>query len=135
MAILSRTSALTILLFSTLGFASAVAPSSYAIWAADSAIARGQGNGFVNGVPAVSYEHGELQWALRLLFDITGIETYFDYIKSGVDTILSDDGSTISGYKCVESLGLMSIYSLTKYISASENQLDPIRVGPTLIYL
>jgi hypothetical protein len=33
-------------------------PASYAVWAADSGIARGQGNGLASGVPIVSYEHG-----------------------------------------------------------------------------
>lgn len=115
MAFFPRIALLVLFLFSVLGFSSAAAPFSYAIWAADSAISRGQGNGFVDGVPAVSYEHGELQWALQLLFDITGNETYYNYVKSGVDTILSDDGSTISGYKCVESLGHVSTCSLTIY--------------------
>lgn len=36
-------------------------PASYAVWAADSGIARGQGNGLAAGVPIVSYEHGEFQ--------------------------------------------------------------------------
>jgi unsaturated rhamnogalacturonyl hydrolase len=37
-------------------------PESYAVWAADSAIARGQGNGLDSaGKAIVSYEHGEFQ--------------------------------------------------------------------------
>jgi hypothetical protein len=39
-------------------------PASYAVWAADSGIARGQGNGLASGVPIVSYEHGEFQVSL-----------------------------------------------------------------------
>ncbi|KAL5532377.1 hypothetical protein ACEPAF_5947 [Sanghuangporus sanghuang] len=97
--------------------AKAAAPPSYAIWAADSGIARGQGNGLVNGIPGVSYEHGEFQWALRLLYESTGNKSYFDYIKLGADTILSDDGRTLAAY------------------NVSEYQLDHLRVGPTFLYL
>ena len=80
---------------------SAVTPptGSFAKWAADSGIARGQGNGTVSGVPAVSYEHGEFQWALRLLYEASGNRSYYEYIKRGVDTVLSEDGKVISGYK------------------------------------
>lgn len=93
-------------------------PSSYAVWAADSAIARGQGNGLDdNGNPLVSYEHGELQWALRLLYEQTGNKTYYDYIKTGVDNVVASDGSVGGGY------------------SATQFQLDPLRVGPTFLYL
>lgn len=75
-------------------------PLSYAIWAANSAIARGQGNGLdSSGKPLVSYEHGELQWALRLLFERTKNQTYYDYIKKGVDNVVSDDGSVGGGYR------------------------------------
>ena len=88
-----------LLLSSVLDIASATAPSSFAVWAADSGIARGQGNGLVSGIPTVSYEHGEFQWALRLLYETTGNRSYFDYIKAGADTILSDDGTSIGGYK------------------------------------
>ncbi|TRM59018.1 glycoside hydrolase family 105 protein [Schizophyllum amplum] len=93
------------------------APSSYAIWAADSAIARGQGHGLdSDGNVQLSYEHGELQWALRLLYESTGNETYYDYIVSGATNIIEDDGSVLD------------------YVP-EENQLDSIRVGPTFLYL
>ncbi|KAI0071603.1 glycoside hydrolase family 105 protein [Panus rudis PR-1116 ss-1] len=93
-------------------------PSSYAEWAAASAIARGQGNGLdSSGKPLVSYEHGELQWGLRLLYERTGNKTYYDYIKAGVDNIVNSDGTVGGGY------------------SATQFQLDPLRVGPTFIYL
>ena len=55
----------------------------------------------MNGAPGVSYEHGEFQWALRLLYESTGNASYFDYIKLGADTILSDDGTSIAAYKYV----------------------------------
>ncbi|KAI0708917.1 glycoside hydrolase family 105 protein [Cerioporus squamosus] len=94
-------------------------PASYALWAADSAIARGQGNGLgSDGAPLVSYEHGELQWALRLLYEKTGNKTYFDYIQQGVDRVVTSNGTVIGGY------GFTTDY-----------QLDPIRTGPSFLYL
>ncbi|TFK90641.1 glycoside hydrolase family 105 protein [Polyporus arcularius HHB13444] len=99
--------------------ATAALPASYAIWAADSAISRGQGNGLnASGAPLVSYEHGELQWALRLLYEKTGNKTYFDYIQQGVDRVVTSNGTVIGGY------GFTTDY-----------QLDPIRTGPTFLYL
>ncbi|KAF5390623.1 hypothetical protein D9757_002610 [Collybiopsis confluens] len=92
-------------------------PASYAVWAADSAIKRGQGNGLSNGVPLVSYEHGEFQWALRLLYERDGNETYLDYIKTGANNIVFDNG-TVHGS-----------YAVTDYV------LDPLRTGPTFLYL
>lgn len=91
-------------------------PSSYAIWvrapnlspptaahltlfqAADSAISRAQGNGIVSGAAAANYEHGEFQWALRLLYERTGNTTYYDYIKTAVDKVISSTGTVIAGY-------------------------------------
>jgi len=101
--------------FATLAFAR---PQSYAVWAADSAIARGQGNGLdASGRAIVSYEHGELQWGLRQLFERTGNQTYFDYIQRGVDNIVFDNG-TVHGR-----------YTVTDFV------LDPLRTGPTFLYL
>ncbi|KAH9481790.1 Unsaturated rhamnogalacturonyl hydrolase YteR [Psilocybe cubensis] len=92
--------------------------TSYAVWAADSAIARRQGNGLdANENPIVSYEHGEFQWGLRQLYERTGNTTYFDYIKQGIDNIVFSNG-TVHGS-----------YVLTDYV------LDPLRTGPTMIYL
>ncbi|KAF7377615.1 Cell wall glycosyl hydrolase [Mycena sanguinolenta] len=92
-------------------------PASYAVWAADSGIARGQGNGLANGLPTVSYEHGEFQWGLRLLYELTGNKTYFNYIQAGVDNIVFPNG-TIHGD-----------YNFTAFSQ------DPVRTGPTFIYL
>ncbi|KAK7692079.1 hypothetical protein QCA50_005485 [Cerrena zonata] len=93
-------------------------PSSYALWGADSAIARGQGHGLdSSGNPLLLYEHGELQWALRLLYERTGNETYYNYIKTGVDNVVDSNGNVGGGY------------------SATQFQLDPLRVGPTFLYL
>lgn len=74
-------------------------PSSYAVWAADSAIARGQGNGLASGAPKTSYEHGEFWFALRRLFEKTGNATYATYVQSGVDQIVSSAGVVGGGYK------------------------------------
>lgn len=88
-------------------------PSSYALWAADSAIARGQGNGLdSSGKPLVSYEHGELQGALRLLFERTGNETYYDYIKAGVDHIIDSNGKVGGGYRYVLSFILRCLSTI-----------------------
>ncbi|KAF8201188.1 glycoside hydrolase family 105 protein [Mycena galopus ATCC 62051] len=92
-------------------------PASYAVWAADSAIARAQGNGLQNGVPLVNYPDGEFQWALRLLYEITGNKTYFNYIQAGVDNIVFPNG-TVHGD-----------YNFTAFSQ------DPVRTGPTFIYL
>ncbi|KAG7095198.1 hypothetical protein E1B28_005974 [Marasmius oreades] len=109
---------LLIILFAIqIGFVTA-RPQSYAVWAADSAIARKQGNGLTaQGAAIISYEHGELQWGLRLLFERTGNRTYFDYIQSGVDNVVTADGTPHGSY------------TLTDYV------LDPLRVGPTFLYL
>lgn len=74
-------------------------PNSYAVWAANSAIARGQGNGLSNGVPLVAYDHGEFQWALRLLYERDRNETYLDYIKAGANNIVFDNGTVHGSYK------------------------------------
>ncbi|KAK0475891.1 glycoside hydrolase family 105 protein [Armillaria novae-zelandiae] len=68
-------------------------PQSYAIWAADSAIARGQGNGLdSNGKPT------ELQWGLRLLYETTGNKSYFNYIVQGASQIVDSNGNIGGGY-------------------------------------
>ncbi|SJL09226.1 related to cell wall glycosyl hydrolase YteR [Armillaria ostoyae] len=78
-------------------------PQSYAIWAADSAIARGQGNGLdSNGNPTVSYEHGELQWGLRLLYETTGNKSYFNYIVQGASQIVDSKGNIGGGYSIAD---------------------------------
>ncbi|KAF5381597.1 hypothetical protein D9615_005426 [Tricholomella constricta] len=93
-------------------------PQSYAVWAADSGIARGQGNGLdTRGRAIVSYEHGEFQWGLRQLYELTGNQTYFHYIVEGVDNIVFDNG-TVHGS-----------YTVTDFV------LDPLRTGPTFLYL
>jgi hypothetical protein len=74
-------------------------PSSYAVWAADSGISRGQGNGLSSGSAVVNYEHGEFQFALKLLYAKTGNATYYNYIKSGVDQVVSSSGSVGGNYK------------------------------------
>ncbi|KAF9269865.1 glycoside hydrolase family 105 protein [Marasmius fiardii PR-910] len=103
--------------FVQIGFVTA-RPQSYAVWAADSAIARKQGNGLTtSGAAIISYEHGELQYGLRLLFERTGNRSYFDYIQSGVDNVVTADGTPHGSY------------TLTDYV------LDPLRVGPTFLYL
>lgn len=74
-------------------------PSSYAVWAADSGISRGQGNGLSGSSPLVSYEHGLFQWGLRLLYERSGNETYFNYIRDGVNRVVSSNGTIGGGYR------------------------------------
>lgn len=93
-------------------------PESYAVWAADSAISRNQGNGLDSGGNAVvSYEHGEFQWGLRQLFDKTGNMTYFNYIKEGIDNIVFPNGTVHGSYR------------------VADFALDPLRTGPSILYL
>ncbi|TFK37096.1 glycoside hydrolase family 105 protein [Crucibulum laeve] len=93
-------------------------PQSYAVWAADSAIARGQGNGLdANGKAIVSYEHGELQWGLQQLYDLTGNKSYFSYIQKGIDNIVFPNGTVHGSYNVADFV------------------LDPLRTGPTFLYL
>jgi rhamnogalacturonyl hydrolase YesR len=75
------------------------AKTTYSTSAADSAISRGQGNGLSDGAPLISYEHGEFQWALRLLYERTGNQSYFDYIRAGVDNNVADNGTVGGAYK------------------------------------
>lgn len=98
---------------------------SYSTWAAHSAIMRSQGNGLdANGAPLVSYEHGELQWALRLLFEKTGNRTYFNYIKEGVDNVVASNGSVGGGYRSV-SLHMHSGVELNRISAPSSSSWIP----------
>ncbi|KAF8066730.1 glycoside hydrolase family 105 protein [Lyophyllum atratum] len=93
-------------------------PPSYAVWAADSAIRRGQGNGLDStGKASVSYEHGEFQWGLRQLYEKTGNKTYYNYILAGANNIVYDNGTVHGGY------------------AVADYSLDPVRTGPTFLYL
>jgi hypothetical protein len=95
---------LLVSLLSLLGADATARPSSYASWVADSVIRRGQGNGLDgSGKPVVSYEHGELQFGLRQLYELTANKTYYDYIVSGANRIVSSNG-TVSPYTYVESI-------------------------------
>ncbi|KAG6831544.1 hypothetical protein H0H92_009463 [Tricholoma furcatifolium] len=92
---------------------------SYAIWAADSAISRSQGNGLTTaGIPTANYPDGEFHTGLMRLYEITGNQTYFDYILAAADNIVADNGTIIA----------------TDYVF-SQFSLDPIRLGPTFVYL
>ena len=108
---------------------------AFSTYAANSAIARQQGNGLRNGSPLVDYPDGEFQWALRLLFERTGNKSYFDYIHAGVDRIVNPDGSIANGaYKFVH---LIFVFHLVVDVvnSFSDYTLDPLRLGQSFIYL
>ncbi|KAH9829443.1 Six-hairpin glycosidase [Rhodofomes roseus] len=92
--------------------------TTYSTWAANSAITRGQGNGLnASGDPVVTYEHGVLQWALRLLYEKTGNRSYYDYITEAANNILNENGTVVSVYH------------------PSEYQLDYIPPGWSFLYL
>ncbi|KAJ3572733.1 hypothetical protein NP233_g2897 [Leucocoprinus birnbaumii] len=125
-----------VLVLTTLLHLAVARPASYAVWAADSAIARSQGNGLdSSGQPSVSYEHGELQWGLRQLYERTGNQSYFNYIVAGANNIVYSNGTVHGGYTYVfvflatEASDPLNSFSLTDY------SLDPVRTGPTFLYL
>ncbi|KAG6819880.1 hypothetical protein H0H93_007759 [Arthromyces matolae] len=94
-------------------------PSSYAVWAANSAISRGQGNGLNSaGKTTVSYEHGTFWSGLRRLYEETGNQTYFQYIEDAVNRIVAPNGTIVG-----------SDYSFSAF------SLDPLRTGPGFLYL
>lgn len=84
----------------TLALGASARPSSYAVWAADSAIARKQGTGLANGQPKADYTHGTLWFALRRLYEKTGNSSYAEYVKAGADNVVSSNG-TVQSFKCV----------------------------------
>jgi rhamnogalacturonyl hydrolase YesR len=87
---------------SVLNFSIAARPRSYAAWVADSVIRRGQGNGLdASGKAIVSYEHGELQFGLRQLYELTRNETYYNYIVTGANNVVYDNGTVHGAYTCV----------------------------------
>ncbi|ESK91890.1 cell wall glycosyl hydrolase [Moniliophthora roreri MCA 2997] len=105
-------------LFAFVEFRALARPDSYAVWAADSVIARGQSTGLdSNGNPKVIYDDGEFQLGLRRLYDRTKDEKYYQHLLKAANTIVSDSGALPSSYKM------------------SDYQLDPIRTGSTFLYL
>lgn len=73
--------------------------TTYSTYAANSAIARGQGNGLrSNGTPTASYEHGEFQSGLKLLYERTGNRSYYEYIVEAVDRLVSENGTVGGDY-------------------------------------
>jgi rhamnogalacturonyl hydrolase YesR len=87
------------------------AAQPYSSWMADSAIARGQGHN-----STWNYEHGTFWYALEGVYRQTGQAKYYDWIKNGTDSVVSDSGD-IGGYV------------------KSDYQLDPLRIGQSLIFL
>lgn len=105
-------------------------PQSYAVWAANSAIKRGQGNGLDStGGASVSYEHGELQWGLRLLYEKTGNRTYYDYILAGANRIVSDAGVIQGGYRFIIPCPYTRILLTRFKHRLTDYSLDPVRSG------
>jgi len=69
-----------------------------------------------DGAPFTTYEHGVFERALEMVFNNTGNTTYFDYLKTGVDNLISDNGTLLD-------------YNFTEFT------LDDLRLGPEFIYL
>ena len=62
-----------------------------------------QGNGQGNaGEPTVSYEHGTFQHALFELSELRTNQTYHEWIRKGIDEIVTPDGEVVGGYKVEE---------------------------------
>ncbi|KAG8959530.1 hypothetical protein FRC03_007871 [Tulasnella sp. 419] len=84
---------------------------------ADSVIARGEGQGRdSSGKAFITYEHGVFQRSLEMLYNKTSNATYYNYIKTGLDRIVTSSGG-------------LNDYSLTYYT------LDDIRLGEGIIFL
>ncbi|PWW74444.1 Glycoside Hydrolase Family 105 protein, partial [Tuber magnatum] len=64
----------------------------------------------------MSYEHGVMERALQMVYNATGNDTYYTYLKTGVDNLISPTGALLD-------------YNLTYYT------LDDIRLGPEFLYL
>ncbi|KAH8814458.1 Six-hairpin glycosidase [Flagelloscypha sp. PMI_526] len=95
---------------------SAATNISYAAWMADSGIRRNQANGInSSGKPQLIYDHGVFWEGLKQLYADTGNETYFEWILNGASNLVDEAGVIIGSY--------------------DPTQLDPLRVGPTFIYL
>ncbi|KAI3605015.1 hypothetical protein WG66_002002 [Moniliophthora roreri] len=87
-------------LFAFVEFRALARSDSYAVWAADSVIARGQSTGLdSNGNPKVIYDDGEFQLGLRRLYDRTKDEKYYQHLLKAANTIVSDSGALPSSYK------------------------------------
>ncbi|KAH7106542.1 glycosyl hydrolase [Auriculariales sp. MPI-PUGE-AT-0066] len=94
------------------------ATQPFSTWMADSIIARNQGHNVdSSGSPTVNYEHGEFQQALRAVYAATNNTKYSDYIKTGIDTVVSSSGAINSNY------------------NQSKYSLDDLRIGPSFIKL
>lgn len=103
-------------------------PSSYAGWVADSVIRRGQGNGLdASGKAIVSYEHGELQVGLRQLYELTGNETYYDYIVTGATNVVYDNGTVHGAYTYADLTCCIANTQMSLFARVAEYTIDPIR--------
>ncbi|KAH8834151.1 Six-hairpin glycosidase [Flagelloscypha sp. PMI_526] len=94
------------------------AATSYAAWTADSVIRRNQSNGLdSSGAASLIYDHGTFWEGLRQLYLDTGNTTYYNWILTGATRLVDSSGKIIGKY------------------DASAYQLDPLRLGPTFLYL
>ncbi|RPA89113.1 glycoside hydrolase family 105 protein [Choiromyces venosus 120613-1] len=63
-----------------------------------------------------AYEHGVMERALAMVYNKTGNATYYNYLKSDIDNLISPSGVLLD-------------YNLTYYT------LDDVRLGPEFLYL
>jgi len=68
------------------------------------------------GAPLTTYEHGVFERALEMIFNKTENSTYYEYLKTGVDNLISNNGTLLD-------------YNFTEFT------LDDLRLGPEFVYL
>lgn len=76
------------------------AATSYAAWAADTAIRRKYANGLNSaGTAAVIYDHGTFWEGLKQLYADTGNVSYYNWLLDGASRLVDSNGKIISSYE------------------------------------
>src|ERR1700761_1505050 len=101
-------------------------PASNAVWAADSGITRKQGNGLdANGVPLVSYEHGEFQVRARALLQL--LTRFVFALRSGPCASCSNAPGT--NRTSTISRRALTILSFRMGLSTSRTSASSVAIG------
>ncbi|KAI5853682.1 putative cell wall glycosyl hydrolase YteR [Tricharina praecox] len=96
---------------------SATAATPYSQLMLDSVIARSTPLGLnAAGKVTTTYEHGVIERALQMVYNVTGDSKYYNYQKKGVDNIIDSNGKLLD-------------YDLTVYT------LDDMRLGQEFLHL
>lgn len=115
---------------------------SYSVWMADSEIKRNPEGWMIDfrETPKWEYTNGLVSTALEKLWEHTGDEKYFRYIKNFADTMISEDGSILTYEKEIYNIDrinpgkfVIELYKETnddKYRLAIENLRDQMRGHP-----